>query len=147
MLDFFFFERGICPFSPKTPRRANSKIIKTLISKAQKGKKKLKKSKLQPLSPVHGSNDMITSEDNRPCLWKQVVSHHCRSRVEEEGDDRVCIFWKSQAFFLFWGWERELIGLFFLILLMWKNVRFSNLCGKLIKSQIKVDFSFIVYIE
>ena len=97
----------------KKPRRANGKIIKTLISKGQKWKKKLKKSKLQPLSPVHGSNDMITSEDNRPCLWKQVVSHHCRRRVEEEGDDRVCVFWKSQAFFLFWGWERELIGLFF----------------------------------
>ena len=146
MLDFFFFERGICPFSPKTPRRANGKIIKTLISKAQKGKKKLKKSKLQPLSPVHGSNDRITSEDNRPCLWKQVVSHHCRSRVEEEGDDRVYVLEESGFLFIL-GVRKGVDWAFFLILLMWKNVRVSNLCGKLIKSQIKVDFSFIVYIE
>ena len=84
----------------KKPRRANGKIIKTLISKGQKWKKKLKKSKLQPLSPVHGSNDRITSEDNRPCLWKQVVSHHCRSRVEEEGDDRVYVLEESGFLFI-----------------------------------------------
>ena len=128
----------------KKPRRANGKIIKTLISKGQKWKKKLKKSKLQPLSPVHGSNDRITSEDNRPCLWKQVVSHHCRSRVEEEGDDRVYVLEESgflfilgvrkgvdwAFFFFFFNW----ILFLFLILLMWKNVRVSNLYGKLIKS-------------
>ena len=96
----------------KKPRRANGKIIKTLTSKGQKWKKKLKKSKLQPLSLLHGSNDRVTSEDNRPCLWKQVVSHHCRSRVEEEGDDRVYVLEESGFLFIL-GWERELIGLFF----------------------------------
>ena len=128
----------------KKPRRANGKIIKTLISKGQKWKKKLKKSKLQPLSPVHGSNDRITSEDNRPCLWKQVVSHHCRSRVEEEGDDRVYVLEESGFLFIlgvrkgvdwaFFFFFFNLILFLFLILLMWKNVRVSNLYGKLIKS-------------
>ena len=101
----------------KKPRRANGKIIKTLISKGQKWKKKLKKSKLQPLSPVNGSNDRITSNIfvNRPCLWKQVVSHHCRSRVEEEGDDRVYVSEESGFLFIL-GVRKELIGGFFFLI-------------------------------